>query len=134
MATVANVEENQDAQPDSKTEESEVVVELKRLDDEMLEAQKERSHGPWMIPRYLSTSANISEDFEKAVQKLRREFQARQTPLIEQRDKVLWDGKDTEDPLTGTCLVLKPALKGFWVTVPLAEHNGFVGVDGRIVG
>lgn len=84
------MEENQD----SKTEESEVVVELKRLDDQMLEAQK-------------------------AVQKLRRDFQARQTPLIEQRDQVLWNGKDTEDPLTGT-----PALKGFWVTA-LLNHPAF---------
>ena len=33
----------------------------------------------------------ILGDFEKAVQKLRRDFQARQTPLIEQRDQAPWD-------------------------------------------
>ena len=40
-------------------------------------------------------SVSFSEDFEKAVQKLRRDFQARQTPLIEQRDQAPWDQLET---------------------------------------
>eukprot|EP00434_Breviolum_minutum_P001096 symbB.v1.2.000960.t1/scaffold39.1/size394969/4 len=85
-------------QKQSQTSEPEVVTELKRLDEQILEAKK---------------------DYEREVQKLRLQYQARQTPLLEQRDKVLCDTNGSEDPLTGT-----PALKGFWVTA-MMNHPAF---------
>ncbi|CAE7777213.1 Nucleosome assembly protein [Symbiodinium microadriaticum] len=75
-----------------------IVLELKRLDDEMLAVQKE---------------------YEKEVQKLKRQFQAQQAPFIEARDKVLSEKEGSEDPVTGT-----PALKGFWVQA-LLNHPAF---------
>ena len=55
-------------------------------------------------------SVSFSEDFEKAVQKLRRDFQARQTPLIEQRDQAPWDQLET--------------LQFFWENVGIWGCNG----------
>eukprot|EP00913_Durusdinium_trenchii_P035554 g33271.t1 len=46
--------------------EAPIVQELKRLDDQMLEAQKE---------------------YEREIQKLRRVYQERQMPFLEERDK-----------------------------------------------
>jgi len=94
MAAEADAED----QKQSQTSEPEVVTELKRLDEQILEAKK---------------------DYEREVQKLRLQYQARQTPLLEQRDKVLCDSHGSEDPLTGT-----PALKGFWVTA-MMNHPAF---------
>ncbi|CAK8985567.1 unnamed protein product [Durusdinium trenchii] len=78
--------------------EAPIVQELKRLDDQMLEAQKE---------------------YEREIQKLRRVYQERQMPFLEERDKVLARSEGSEDPSTGT-----PALKGFWVQA-LLNHPGF---------
>ncbi|CAJ1443473.1 unnamed protein product [Effrenium voratum] len=77
---------------------SPIVLELEKLDDQMLEAQKE---------------------YEREVQKLRRLYQAKQTPLLAARDKALLMTEGSEDPATGT-----PAIKGFWVQA-LLNHPAF---------
>ncbi|CAE7192676.1 NAP1 [Symbiodinium natans] len=81
-----------------ESEGSPIVLELKKLDDQMLAVQKE---------------------YEKEVQKLKRQFQTQQAPFIEARDKVLSEKEGSEDPGTGT-----PALKGFWVQA-LLNHPAF---------
>jgi len=75
------------------------VKEMKALDDQYLEIERE---------------------FEKKVRELRKEYSERQKPLLEQRSKIL-RGEAGGDQRTGT-----PAVKGFWLEA-LGNHPAFEG-------
>eukprot|EP00933_Yihiella_yeosuensis_P028965 TRINITY_DN2271_c0_g2_i1.p1 TRINITY_DN2271_c0_g2~~TRINITY_DN2271_c0_g2_i1.p1 ORF type:complete len:357 (-),score=110.46 TRINITY_DN2271_c0_g2_i1:420-1406(-) len=83
---------------EKETEDSALIKDLKALSDSHLEIDKEH---------------------EKEIQAIRRKYEERQKPLLEERSKVLLgDGAD-QDLATGT-----PALPGFWAKA-LKHHPDF---------
>ena len=103
-------------------------VRLKRLDDEMLAVQKVQSAK--MLRWFESVGCRpCPQEYEKEVQKLKKQFQVQQAPFIEARDKarlasavrlqlapltdvssvqVLAEKEGSEDPVTGTPKPLMP--------------------------
>jgi len=92
MAPVEEVPK--DAPPDSP-----IVAELKRIDDEYLEIERE---------------------YEKEVEELQRKFTEKQKPCLDKRAELLQQkGDEADAPVSGT-----PALRGFWLKA-LRNHPAF---------
>jgi len=86
------------AAPDKDAEEAEadppIVVELKRIDDNYLEIERE---------------------YEKEIQALQRKYVERQAPLLEERKALLRNGLPGDASEKGDAKTGTPALKGFWL-------------------
>lgn len=87
VSNMAPIEENT-PKAGEEVEDTPLVVELKKLDDEYLKLQRE---------------------YDSQAKALARKYTEKQQPLLSQREKVLVGEVTGEDSKTGT-----PALKGFW--------------------